>query len=74
MFTSRQRLIALNIDVHISLDRLRDLMDAIGAAAMLGRSHAAGPAVPPQTAAISSESVATMTSCKREQARAASYT
>jgi hypothetical protein len=35
MFTSCQRFIALNIDVHIGIDRYGDLMHPIGSAAML---------------------------------------
>ena len=40
-----QRFIALHVDVHIGLDGLRDFVNPLGAAAVLGRGHAAVPAV-----------------------------
>ena len=45
MFTARQWLIALDVDVDVGRDGLGNLVDAVGAAAMLRRGHATVPAV-----------------------------
>ena len=45
MFTAGQWLVALDVDVDVGRDRLRDFVDSVGAAAMLRRGHATVPAV-----------------------------
>ena len=45
MLGSRQRLIALHVHVNVSLDDLRNFVDAVGTAAMLRRSKATRPAI-----------------------------
>ena len=45
MLASRQRLVALYIDVHIGRHSLRHLMHAVGSATVRGRSHTYAPPV-----------------------------
>ncbi len=47
MLAARQRLITLHVDVDVGIDGLRDFVNAIGAAAMLGRGQAIAPAILP---------------------------